>query len=429
MTNHPSIYLRGTCRACRQPLAEVLSLGNLRLNAFPHHPWEVEQVHRVPLILTVCKGCGLAQLDRTVPQDWMYRHYWYRSGVNESMIKELGDVVEEACLLACPGRGDAVLDIGANDGTLLSAYEALEYCPVRYAVEPALNLQEELRRHTDTVVPDYFPLHPDAKLPPFTVITAIAMSYDLEDPVAFFQAIHDRLAPGGVAVIQFQDLGQQITSAAFDNICHEHLEYYSLWALTHIFRQVGLTIQRVRETAINGGSLRVFLRRREDQIPAEASVGLQMVHEARQGLDTPTLREGNLDAFVTFRRRVEAAKTQVSAALETAWEQGCVVDIYGASTKGNILLQVLGVGPKQARQAIDRSPQKDGLLTITGIPIVGEEKGREEPADLWLSPIWQFRESVLKREAWYLAQGGTIIFPLPQVEVVKADWQAPREGV
>lgn len=419
--NHPSIYLRGTCRACQSPLEEVLNLGNLRLNAFPHHLWEIDQVHRVPLVLTVCKGCGLCQLDRTVPQDWMYRHYWYRSGVNESMIAELRSIVEEAWALV--PAVEYVLDIGANDGTLLMQYRRGGATPARYAVEPALNLQEDLRYHADVVIPDYFPLTNSSHLPPFQIITAIAMAYDLEDPVRFFQSIHDLLAPGGVAVVQFQDLGQQLASAAFDTICHEHLEYYSLWALTHIFRRVGLTIQRVVETPINGGSLRLFLRRQLDCIPAELSVGLQMVHEAKQGLDTPTLREGKLDAFVAFRNRVEAVKTQVRAALETAWEQGAVVDILGASTKGNILLQVLDVGPKQARQAIDRSPQKAGLLTITGIPIVGEEQGRKEPADLWLSPIWQFRESVLRREEWYLKQGGTILFPFPQVEVVKASWK------
>lgn len=424
--NHPSIYLRGTCRACRSPLQEILNLGNLRLNAFPQHAWEIEQVHRVPLILTVCTGCGLCQLDRTVPQDWMYRHYWYRSGVNETMVRELGSIVEEAVVQTGLGRDEAVLDIGANDGTLLSHYPQEI---VRYAIEPALNLQEELKHHADTVIPDYFPLTNSPHLPKFKIITAIAMSYDLEDPVRFFQAIHDALAPGGVAVIQFQDLAQQIASAAFDTICHEHLEYYSFWALIHIFRQSGLQVQQVKETPINGGSLRLFLRRQEDTFPTDGSVGLQMVREARLGLDTPTIREGTLDAFVTFRCRVEAAKVQVRAALETAAEQGCVIDVYGASTKGNTLLQVLDVGPGMVRQAIDRSPQKTGLLTITGIPIVGEEQGRQEPADLWLSPIWQFRESVLRREAWYLEQGGTILFPLPHTEVVKAGWEVPREEI
>jgi len=226
-----------------------------------------------------------------------------------------------------------------------------------------------------------------------------------------------------VAVIQFQDFGGQVESAAFDNLCHEHLEYYTLWSLTHIFKQTGLTVERCTRTPINGGSLRMHLRRWEDAVPPDASVTRQLLYEAQIGLDTPGIREGRLDAFTTFRQRVERVKTQVGAAVEVALEQGCVIDVYGASTKGNILLQVLGLGPREIRQAIERSPEKVGCLTITGIPIVSEEQGRKDPANLWLCPIWQFKQGVLKREAWFLEQGGTILFPLPWTEVVKQDWR------
>lgn len=140
-------------------------------------------------------------------------------------------------------------------------------------------------------------------------------------------------------------------------------------------------------------------------------------------MDTPTIREGKLGAFFTFKGRVEQAKVQIASVLETAQEQGCVIDQYGASTKGNITLQVLDIGPTMIRQAIDRSPEKAGFHTITGIPIVGEAQGRIEPADLWFTPIWQFKSSLLTRERWYLEQGGTILFPLPYTEIVKADWK------
>lgn len=419
--NHPSIYLRGTCRACRAPLTEILSLGPLRLNAFPKHLWEIEQVHRVPLVLMVCQGCGLVQLDRTVPADWMYRHYYYLSGVNETMVAELHGIVDEACGMVDldPGPDPHVLDIGANDGTLLSRYAQFgRGCPVRYAVEPALNLQDRLRAHADVLIPDYFPLDTLSGLR-FSIITAIACAYDVEDPTKFFQAIHDLLAPGGVAVIQFQDFGQQATAAAFDNIVHEHLEYYTCWSLSHLFRATGLTVQRVQRTPINGGSLRMHLRRVEDRIASEPSVALQLLHEAQQGLDTPSIREGKLEAFVEFRRRVEQAKTHVASALEVAREQGCTIDLYGASTKGNILLQLLNLGPKEIRQAIERSPEKVGCYTITGVPIVSEEDGRADPAQVWLVPIWQFKQAVIARERWFLERGGTMIFPLPYTEIVR----------
>ena len=431
MTDHIVEHTR--CRSCAGRLEEVLHLGDLRLNAFPLTTEELEAVPRVSLVLMVCGECGLVQLDRTVPPDWLYRKYWYKSGVNEMMVAELRAIVKEACQRVPVAASDCVLDIGANDGTLLAAYaDQPGYCPIRVAVEPALNLADVLRKTADIVVHDYFP----AAVPALTkavqgyrIITAIACAYDVEDPLAFFQGIETLLHPEGVAIVQFQDFGQQITASAFDNICHEHLEYYTLWSLMHLTNRAGLEIVDVQQTPINGGSLRVTLQHPimgfgGDRI--RNTVALQLTHEMQLRLDTPTIRGGDLSAFGTFAHKVTQARVQIDAALAAAFAENRVVDVYGASTKGNILLQVLGLGPEQIRYAIDRSPEKHGLLTITGIPIVGEETAHLGPADIWLCPIWQFRESVLRREAWYLEQGGTILFPLPAVEIVRASWRAPE---
>ncbi len=430
----PGIKLRKTCRNCRGNLQEVLNLGDLRLNDFPAHPWEIQKIPLVPLILAVCRTCGLAQLDRTVPPDLLYRTYWYRSGVNEMMVEELRNIVAEA--LARVGgltREDRVLDIGANDGTLLSMYPHLlppSQVPNRTAVEPALNLTERLSQHADTVLSTYFPAI--ALMGKFKIITAIAMAYDLEDPKAFFQAIADHLTDDGVAVIQFQDFGQQLDAAAFDNICHEHLEYYTLHSLGQVLMGTGLVRTHCATTPINGGSLRVFLQKGVTRaVQEDEAVFRQLKQEGQQGLSTYQLADGltpSLDPFHRFADRVRRAQTQIRALLDQIRAEGRVLDVYGASTKGNILLQVLGVGPALVRQAIDRSPEKHGQYTITGIPIVGEVDARTEPADVWLSPIWQFRPSVLAREAWFLEQGGQIIFPLPRVEVVKQAFQAAQVG-
>lgn len=431
MTQTPSVYLHHHCRVCRGPLEEVLNLGPLALNTFPDSAIAAQQILKVPVILCVCTRCGLAQLDRTVPPDWLYRTYWYRSGVNESMVAELHQVVREAVARVPVGPASFVLDIGANDGTLLNQYGGGllgSGVPQRFAVEPAANLAADLRARAEVVYHDYFPCAPLLRDFPgrFSIITAVACAYDVEDPLAFFDGIRRLLHPAGVAVVQFQDLGQQRAAAAFDNCCHEHLEYYTLWSLLGVVTQVGLAVEHVEPTPINGGSLRVFLRHQGRRWPCQDSVRTQLMAEAAWGLDTPTLRQGNLAAFATFRARVQRVQRQIQAVVQPVLDAGRVLDIYGASTKGNILLQVLSIGPQHARQAIDRAPQKTGYYTLTGIPIVGEEAGRTDPADVWLCPIWQFRESVLRREAWFVQQGGTIIFPLPRVEIVRQGWGAPQ---
>lgn len=427
MISHPDIYEHRRCRACQGALRESVNLGPLKLNAFPATRSELDQILAVPLILTYCTECSLVQLDRTVPPDWLYRQYWYRSGVNEMMIEELDRVVARGIEESGLGRGDRVLDVGANDGTLLSHYSQPGRPRVeRVAVEPAQNLHDQLRSRCAILIPDYFP-HGTQNLPAggYRLITAVACAYDTEHPLEFFTEIARLLHPRGVAVVQFQDFAQQLTTTAFDNICHEHLEYYTLWSLTPILARAGLRVVRVEQTPINGGSLRVYLRPASWVGIADISLAGQLAAEASLGLDIPTVRAGISPAFAAFGRRIRQRTIQIRAALAAALDENRVVDVYGASTKGNILLQVLGLGPQEIRQAIDRSPEKTGRLTLTGIPIVGEEGARVEPADVWLCPIWQFRESALRRERWYLEQGGTILFPLPQVELVRESWRVP----
>jgi len=417
----PLIRVRSTCRACDGPLITVLDLGWHRLNDFPAPGDDLDSRRTIPLLLTVCTRCSLAQLAHTVPADWMYRQYWYRSGVNESMVTELHGIVKEATAQIPLAASDYVLDIGANDGTLLAAYRTRPYAPIRAAVEPARNLHDRLARQTDILIPTYFPTQElDRLAGRFKIITAIACCYDLEDPVAFFAKIADLLHPQGIAVVQFQDLLQQIQATAFDTIVHEHLEYYSLGSLLEVCTDAGLLAERVQPSPINGGSLRVTLRKAEkEKGRLTPTVAAQLLAEYDAHLSVEQISRGDLSALVGFRQQIGTARDHLQATLEACRQQGQPVDWYGASTKSNCTLQVLGWGPTEIRQAIDRNPEKAGRLTITGIPIVGEGAWMADPAPMSILGIWQFKDFVLKRERAYLKQGGTFVVPLPRVEIIQ----------
>lgn len=406
------------CRACRGNLHEAFSLGNLKLNAFPDTPTGHLQLASAPLRVMVCENCTLVQLGETVEPDVLYRQYWYRSSVNEMMRKELANIALDGLMRTLHAR--RVLDIGANDGTLLGCYPKMDR---KVGIDPAVNLQGQLAQHAEAIC-GYFPKAADDFLAPgeqFDLITAIACAYDLEEPLKFFQGIARRLAPGGRACVQFQDLQQQIQSNAWDNICHEHLEYYSLTSLNFLCIQAGLRLIDVVPRAINGGSLRVWLAplleavKRED-LEGQRRVFDHLKYEAMDGYG-----QGDIFPVVRdFGKQVQRTTQQIRAAVQQVHDQGGEVDLYGASTKGNILLQVAGLGPEQIRQAIDRDPTKDGRYTVTGIPIGDEEATKDgPPAMARLIPIWQFRPSVLERNQAYLARGGSLIFPLPRVEIVQ----------
>ena len=408
------------CRFCRRTLTPVLDLGNLALNAFPESPTGHLLVARAPLRLMVCPGCTLVQLGETVNPDLLYRQYWYRSSVNEMMRTELAQVVQDGIqrLPTATSRVCRVLDIGANDGTLLSYYPADWY---KVGIDPSTNLQRDLARYADQALHAYFPT-PQLIGESFDLITAIACCYDLENPFAFFCGIADLLHVDGYACVQFQDLRQQILSNAFDNICHEHLEYYTLISLQKITAKAGLILVDVERRAINGGSLRVWLRKRSmGRLPDRDLAGMQRVW--RMIAEEEFAGYGGLEIQKTLQRfaeNVARTKERIWATLQPVIDRGGVIDLYGASTKGNILLQVLGLGPEVIRQAIDRDAAKHERYTITGIPIVNEPAASlHPPAAVWLTPIWQFRSSVLERNQDYLSAGGTILFPLPVPELVQ----------
>lgn len=416
---------RTTCRICLAPLEPILTLGPQYLPDFPRtaggplHP-------PVPLDLTRCSSdsCGLVQLRHTTPRDWLYREYWYRSGVNETMVEELRSVVEGALRWTeVSTKGLTVADIGANDGTLLRLWPEVLGRPgqpvrglTRIAWEPAKNLYQALRPHAEVLIPDYFQVGgTDGWERNVHAISSVAMFYDLDDPDSFVAGIARILHPQGVWVVQQAYLPSMLAQTGYDNIGHEHLEYYHLAPLEALLARHGLEVFHVEHRAINGGSFRAYCGW------AGAHLVQQPVYHMRAEEAASGLLSHPEALWAAFSLGVRTRVEQLSALLGSYEAAGAAVDLYGASTKGSTLLQTCGIDARQIRQAWERSPEKLGrYYGATGIPIVGEEEGRADPPSALLVTPWAFREAFLAREVEYLRAGGRIVFPLPNVEVILA---------
>jgi len=408
MDSQAVVRQRYNCRVCGEKLEHALNLGTLYISDFVDAP-ETSKHPLVPLILTRCPRCTLVQLRDTVPRDWLYsEQYWYQSGINETMVLALRDVVRSAIKFV-NSEGMTVIDIGANDGTLLDQYpkELGARKHVRIGVDPAANLHGKLATHCDLMIPDYWPPRGGYDGPKAHIITAIAMFYDLDDPVEFVKEIKRALHPGGVFIIQLGDLASMLRQTAFDAICHEHLEYYSLTSISYLLESCGLNVFDVTWNATNGGSIRVFAKHANLAFPIHQRVQAMLAIEKATGVNT--LRE-----LLGFGVVVERNRTQVLEELAPFDNQ--TVDVYGASTKGNTLLQYYDI--PGIRRAIERSPEKWGKYTVgTWLPIVSEEEGREEPAAVWLVPIWHFQNAIIRREMQFLNKG-RMLFPLPTVKMI-----------
>ncbi len=397
------IITRQACRLCNSPdLEDIFSLGNLYISTFVA---KKDEGIKAPLDLALCNKCSLLQLRHTAPMELMYsRYYWYRSGVTDTMRVALRNITEEIESIVGLKSGDVVLDIGANDGTLLKTYsqEGLK----KVGCEPADNLIELLREETEFSIHDFWnadsynQLAKNHGFGKAKVITAIGMFYDMEDPNQFVADITKVLAEDGVFVAQLMCLRPMLEKNDLGNICHEHLEYYSLESLKYLFEKNGLEMFKLEENSVNGGSYRIFCRHLKDGgIPFEESY--------------------TRADYQAFFDRIEKNKKKCVDFIKEEVSSGKSVYVYGASTKGNTILQYYGLDHNWIKAAAERSPEKWGKFTVgTQIPIVSEEEARAARPDYFLVLPWAFFDEFYVRETAWRQTGGKFIVPLPDFRVV-----------
>jgi hypothetical protein len=394
-------------------LITVLDIGEQALTGvFPRDL--ATPVTTGPLRLVWSPKSGLLQLSHSFDMGEMYgENYGYRSGLNRSMVEHLQQKIHELERMVELKPGDAVLDIGSNDATSLKAYQTSSL--TRIGIDPTG--QKFARFYPDDIrlVPDFFSAaaYRASGAPPAKIVTSIAMFYDLEDPIAFARDVESVLAPGGVWHFEQSYMPSMLRMTSYDTVCHEHLEYYSLGVVRRILEAAGMRIADVKMNGVNGGSFAVTAVRRDDRRRGtEAVVNWLLEQEDRMGLDTPR-------PYREFEERVFRHRADLRRLLEVLHADGRKVFGYGASTKGNVVLQFCGIGPDLLPCIAEVNEEKFGAFTPgTGIPIVSEAEARAMKPDYFLVLPWHFRDGIVRREAEFLARGGRLIFPFPEIEII-----------
>ena len=413
---------RKTCRVCgSSALTPVINLGEQYLQGSFVKPGKEEPPQRkIPLALVRCdptrdeKACGLLQMQHTVPPEILYSAYWYRSGTNQTMRSHLQGIAEDGVSII--GKSKAfVLDIGCNDGTLLNYYPQHF---IKFGVDPS-DVAQEIADDI-TVIQDIFPspeLLKRTQGEKFDVITSIAMFYDLEDPVTFCQEIKAVLADDGVWIFEMSYMPSMLKMNSYDTICHEHLEYYSLAVLEDILNKADLKIVDAVLNDINGGSIRCYATH-IDNFTFKKQEALQRIQQLRQ--EEFDLELDTDKPYKNFQDRINVHKEQLIGMLKNLKKEGKSIHIYGASTKGNTILQWCGIDNRIIDYAAERNPDKYGAYTLgTDIPIISEAESRAMNPDYYLVLPWHFKEEFLKREEETLKSGVGMIFPLPTVDIIK----------
>ena len=403
------------CRSCDSTNIEVVfDLGEQVLTGV-FQSESLEDISSGPVALVACDECRLVQMQYSYPLDEMYNDgYGYQSGLTSFMSQHLKGVLSFASDQITLKKGDHVLDIGCNDGTLLNHYPKNLYSLI--GIDPVAKKYLERYPKDAKVVTEFF-----SKESYFSVasnkakiVTSISMFYDLEDPVGFAKSIASVLSEDGVWVFEQSYLPAMLRTNSYDTICQEHVEYYSLAAIKHILQQAGMTIIDASQNEVNGGSIRLAAVHKDSALASKISPEASWLIEQEKTHDIFSNQP-----WVDFQKNVARQKSDLVKLLTELKNAGKTVIGYGASTKGNVILQYCGIGPDLLPLIGDITPSKDGVFTPgTKIPVISMNKAKAMNPDYFLVLPWGFRSDILVREKEVMANGTKFIFPLPFVEIV-----------
>ena len=404
------------CRCCgNDGLIRVVDLGEQHLTGvFPKA--RDEWISHGPLRLVWCDSCTLVQLDHSYDAGEMYgENYGYRSGLNRSMVEHLRNKCHSLEHVANLASGDLVIDIGSNDGTLLRSYQTPGLRKV--GIDPTAGKFRQYYDEQTRLIVDFFSrerleaaLGSDAHA---SLITSIAMFYDLESPRSFIRDIRDSLASDGLWHFEQSYMPSMLRLNSYDTICHEHLEFYSFTVVREMLEAEGMKVVDVWMNAVNGGSFAVTASRRQSRHPEATAISSWiMQRESHLGLGNPAV-------YRDFERRIWEHRQELRSLVHSLTRAGKRIIGCGASTKGNVILQFCGLGADDIAAISDVNEDKWGRLTPgTAIPIVSEADGRAMRPDYMLVLPWHFKEGIVQREREFLERGGRLIFPLPEIEIV-----------
>ena len=402
------------CRVCKSnSFVKVFNLGNQVLTGvFPKK--KNEKIEKGKLSMVFCKKCSLLQLEDSFNPIKMYgKNYGYMSSQNQSMINHLKNKLSKIKKLANLKKGDFIIDIGSNDGTFLNFFSK-KYNLI--GIDPSAKRLRKYYRNDIKLKTDFFNydlIKKNLSKKKAKIITTISMFYDLEDPIKFAQDIYKSLDDNGIWHLEQSYMPSMIQNASYDTICHEHLEYYSLKSIKYIFDKVGFVIIDLDFNDINGGSFAITVKKKSNKNHKHFHLTKWLLEKERVN------KYNDYKTYYKFFKEVKKHKNDLKRLLVDLKRNKKKVFGYGASTKGNVILQFCKINSKLIPYVADVSSFKYNKFTPgTKIKIISEKKAHALKPDYFLVLPWHFKDFIIKKEKKFLKNGGKFIFPLPEINVV-----------
>jgi hypothetical protein len=401
------------CRNCKSSkLVNLFSLGNMSFTGkFPKS--KETNIKKTKLSLAICSKCSLVQLDRNYNLKYLYNpDYGYRTGINKTMTKHMISIKEVLSNKVDLNPGDHVLDIASNDATLLNCYNK---STIKVGVDPLVNKYIKYYKNVNYKISDFFPSKKILKKKlkdKFKIITALSVFYDAKDPNQFLTGVNKLLREDGIFLVEHADLLSIIKLKMFDTICHEHLYYYSTKVIINLALKNDLRVFDLKKNSINGGSTQYFICKKKAKYKTNYKVINKTLKEEKK------YKLENKKTFLSFFNEINIIKSKTVKYIQSIKLKNKKIHGYGASTKGNVLLQYFNIGRNYINFISDRNPRKkDHYTPGTKIKIISEKKSRKLLPDYYFVLPWHFKDEILKRENKIRKKGCKFIFPLPKLKV------------
>jgi SAM-dependent methyltransferase len=404
------------CRNCScKKFTDLISLGNLSFSGI-FAKKITNNIPKAEISLIICDKCKLVQLKNKFNKKFLYgKNYGYRTGINKTMTNHVYSIVKKVERLSIIKKKNLVLDIGSNDGTLLNFYKK---DLIRVGIDPIINKYKKFYSSIDYKLADFFSQKSIDKLrlkKKFKIITALSMFYDLDNPNKFLKDIKTNLDNEGILILEHADLMCIIKNNLFDTICHEHVNYYSSKIIINMLRQNGLKLFNMEYNLINGGSCRYYICHEDcnkfSNKKNENKIVKFILRENMFKLEAKT-------TYINFLNRINVIKNNTISLIKNIINKKKKIHGYGASTKGNILLQYFGINNLHIRYIADRNPKKNNHFTPgTKIKIITEKLSRKFKPDYYFVLPWHFKNEILEREYRIISKGTKFIFPLPRLTI------------
>ena len=403
-----------SCRNCKSSnLKKLFSLGNISFTGKFAKNKKVN-IKKTPIKLIICDKCKLVQLRHNYSLKYLYGpDYGYRTGINLTMRKHVHKITKILEKKAKLKNGDHVLDIASNDGTLLNYYKK-KY--KTFGVDPLIQKYSRHYKSIDYKVSSFFSKDKILKKTKkkFKAISALAVFYDLENPNKFLNDLENIMHNDGIALIEFADMLSMIKFNMFDAICHEHLMYLSSKVFFEKKKKNNLRVFDIKYNDINGGSAQYFICKNNSKF-----------RDNNKNLHTALKKEKEfglvkMKTYRDFFIKIRSIKYNLNKILNKIKRKNQSIHAYGASTKGNVLLQYFNIGNKQIDYVADRNPSKFNNYTPgTKIKIISEKMSRKISPNFYLVLPWHFKKEILNREKETMKKGSQFIFPLPNIKIYK----------